>query len=77
MGNKKITANIIVNISITENQFKLLKLVDEDEMGFEPDNLNEVENDLNKLCELQLVETVLGEQFYITNLGDQFLSKVK
>lgn len=76
-GKKK---KITLEIELNEEELATLKLVGEDECGYEPDSstmtdetYNEEQERLGKLCELGLVESILGEQFYITSIGKTFL----
>lgn len=64
--------NLNINLSLTIPQVQLLMKIDEEE-GYEPEN-NDHEEDLHILCEKGVVESVLGEQFYITRLGKEFLN---
>ena len=65
-----------VNVELTPNQEALLLKINLDN-GYEPiDSFDEEEDDLQKLCELGLVESILGEQFYITSLGETYLNNM-
>lgn len=73
MAKKKMA----VEIELTESQTVLLdKLKADAGGGFDDwacDHSEDEEEDMHVLCNNGLAESILGEQFYITKLGEQFL----
>jgi hypothetical protein len=79
MGGKKKTVKL--EVELNEDELETLKLIAKDgDDGYEPDSstmtvedYNEEQERLHRLCELGLVSSILGEQFYITPIGNKFL----
>lgn len=70
------TKTISVKITLTPSQEILLREIAKEGAGGW-DNTGDEDDDLQALCEQQVVDSVLGEQFYITKLGEQYLKQNK
>jgi 3-deoxy-D-arabino-heptulosonate 7-phosphate (DAHP) synthase class II len=64
-----------VEINLTESQIELLKKIQLAECYEEM--LDEEDEDLQFMCEIGVTESILGEQFFITNLGEAYLKNLK
>ena len=63
-----------VDINLTDEQETLLLDVSLNE-GYEQLDIDDNKDDLlHELVNLGVIETILGEQFYVTNLGRQYLN---
>lgn len=65
-----------VNIELTEVQERLLIEIDIDGCYEPVYTYDEEEEDLHVLCNLGVVESILGEQFFVTRLGKLYIEKL-
>lgn len=75
---KKLTIKkkLTVELTLSKSQLNLLKKLKKGEEGFDDwacDHSEEEEEDMVELIEKGLAESILGELFYITKLGEKFL----
>ena len=71
---KKMKKSITVDITLSPDQISLLQKIQESDCY--EDMLDEEDDDLHYLCEIGVVESILGEQFYITEIGEKFLTDI-
>lgn len=71
----KKTVKVSSTIQLTESQLELLKKVKRECDANEcyEEMQDEEMEDMQYLCEHTLVESIVGEQFFITNFGEQAL----
>ena len=65
---------IEIDINLTDEQEKVLLEVSLDE-GYENLDIDgDKENILRELADIGVIETILGEQFYVTRIGREYLN---